>query len=189
MGLLVAGLALFLGMHGLTRVQGLRAALVGRLGANGYKGLYSLVSLAGFVMLVMGYGAYRAAGQIPVWTPPVGLAHAALLLTWPAMILLAAAYTPRGAIKAAVLHPMLLSVKVWAVAHLLANGDLGSMLLFGGFLVWAVYARVGQPREPREKLPFGRGDWIAVAAGTAVWAAFLFGLHRLLIGVPVMPVG
>jgi uncharacterized membrane protein len=186
MELMVAGLAVFLGMHGFTRVQGLRAALVGRIGANGYKGLYSLVSLAGFVMLVMGYGAYRAAGQIAVWTPPVALMHVAWLLTWPAMILLVASYAPRGAIKAAVLHPQLLSVKVWAVAHLLANGDLGSMILFAGFLAWAIYARVGQPKEPRETLPFGRGDWIALAAGTALWAGFLVGLHRILIGVPLM---
>lgn len=187
MELLVTGLAVFLGMHGFTRLRGPRAALVARLGANGYRGLYSLVSLAGFVLLVMGYGAYRTAGPVPVWDPPVWLGHVAILLTLPAFVLLAAAYTARGAIKAATLHPMLLAVKLWASAHLLANGDLGSILLFGGFLGWAVLARIGQPEAARERLAFGTGDWIALGAGIVAWTGFALWLHPVLIGVPALP--
>jgi uncharacterized membrane protein len=187
MQMLVAGLALFLGTHAVSRLGGLKAAIQGRIGAQGYKGLYSLVSLAGFVLLVMGYGAYRAAGPIPVWTPPAWMSHLAFLLMLPAFVSLVAAYAPRGAIKAATLHPMLLSVKIWALAHLLANGDLGSILLFGGFLGWAVYSRVGQPKEPRERLPFGMGDWAAIGIGTVAWLVFALWLHPMLIGVSVMP--
>lgn len=187
MVMFLVGLVLFLGMHSLSRQRGLRDALVGRLGAGGFKGLYSLVSLAGFVLLVMGYGAWRAAGPPQIWSPPSFFGHIALLLMIPAMVFLVAAYAPRGAIKARVLHPMLLSVKVWALAHLLANGDLATMLLAGTFLAWAVYARVGQPKEPREAVPFGLGDWIAIGGGLAAWAAFAFWLHPLLFGVAVMP--
>jgi uncharacterized membrane protein len=184
MTMMLLGLLLFLGSHGFVRMRGPRDALEARLGAGPYKGLFSLVSLAGFVLLIMGYGQYRASGAVPVWTPPAAMAHAAAVLMLPAMILLAAAYSP-GAIKAAVVHPMLASVKVWAIAHLLANGDFGSMLLFGLFLLWAVLARIRLGRAGRVQMAWGRGDWVALAAGSAAWAALAFGFHQVLIGVPV----
>jgi uncharacterized membrane protein len=184
MTLMLLGLLLFLGSHGFVRIRAPRDMLVARLGAGPYRGLFSLLALAGFVLLIVGYGQYRAAGAIPVWTPPGFAAHVSALLMLPAMILLVAAYSP-GAIKAAVVHPMLASVKVWAVAHLLANGDLGSILLFGLFLFWAVIARIKLGKADRVATAWGLGDWIALGAGTVAWAGFAFGLHRILIGVPV----
>jgi uncharacterized membrane protein len=194
MALLVLGLVLFLGTHAFTMAREPRAALISRLGEGAYKGLYSLVSLAGVVLIVIGFGRYRAAGYIPVWDPPVWTRHLALLLVWPAFVMVVAAYVP-GRIKATLKHPMLAGVKVWAVAHLLANGDLGSILLFGGILVWAIAARVSVRRRDEVKdhagpatFPAGpRNDLIAVAVGTAIWLAFLFRLHTWLIGVPVLP--
>jgi uncharacterized membrane protein len=189
--LLVLGLAVFLGMHVFTMLRGPRAALVGRLGEGGYKGLYSLVSLAGFLMIIWGFGAYRASGYIPLWNPPTWFGHIALLLNLPIFILLAAAYLP-GKIKAATKHPMLLAVKIWATAHLLSNGDFGSILLFGGFLAWAVAARISLKRRDAPTMPvqaaaFGTNDWIAIGAGVGLYVAMVLWLHPLLIGVPVLP--
>lgn len=188
---LVAGLAIFLGGHVLTRLGGIRQGLVERFGPNLYRALYSLVALMGFALIIHGFASYRAAGYIPVWEPPRFLAHLAVLLVWPAFILLAATYLP-GLIKAKAKHPMLAAVKLWATAHLLANGDLGSILLFGSFLAWAVYARIALKRAGAETMPapagFVRNDWIAIAIGTAAAAAFIFGLHRKLIGVGIFGV-
>jgi uncharacterized membrane protein len=194
MALLVLGLILFLGGHAFTMARGPRAALVARIGEGPYKGLYSLVSLAGIVLIAVGFGRYRAAGYIPVWEPPVFTRHLALILVWPAFVMFAAAYLP-GRIKRTLRHPMLAGVKVWALAHLLANGDLGSLLLFGSILIWAVLARIAAKRRDEVRdhagpaaAPAGaRNDLIAVAAGTAVWLAFLLRLHAWLIGVPVLP--
>ena len=143
---LIAGLVLFLGVHTLTTLREMRAGLVERLGPGLYKGIYSLVSLIGFVLIVLGYKAYRAAGYIDVWTPPTGMRHLTILLMWPAMICLVAAYVP-GEIKRRLKHPMLVAVKIWALAHLLSNGDLGSIILFGSFLGWAVYDRISVKRR------------------------------------------
>lgn len=194
MTLLILGLVLFLGAHGFTMARGPRAALVGRLGEGGFKGLYSLVSLVGFVLIIWGYGAYRASGYVPVWEPPAALAHLGLLLNLPIFILLAAAYTPPGLIKAKAKHPMLLAVKLWATAHLLANGDLGSILVFGGFLVWAVLARISLKRRPGvAPIPPAAGwtqsDTIATVAGLALYGVFVFWLHAYLIGVSPLPGG
>jgi uncharacterized membrane protein len=191
MFLLILGLLLFLGTHLFTTQRGARASLRERFGANGYKIGYTVLSLAGLVLVVVGYGDYRAAGYIDVWTPPRALSHVALLLMMPVFVLLAAAYAP-GLIKRAVRHPMLAAVKFWALAHLLANGDLGSMLLFGGFLAWAVFARISiKQREASEGAPdfsamkFGRGDLVAIIGGLAAYGVFAFVLHPLLIGVAV----
>lgn len=190
MSWLVLGLVIFLGGHILTRLRGVRAGLVERFGENLYRGLYSLVALMGLAMIAHGFGVYRAGGYIPVWTPPKALAHLAVLLVWVAFILLAAAYLP-GTIKAKAKHPMLAGVKIWAFAHLLANGDLGSMLLFGSFLAWAVFARIRLKRDS-EVLPGSgalvasrRNDILAVLVGTAATLAFVTVLHKYLIGVPV----
>jgi uncharacterized membrane protein len=191
--LLVLGLILFLGTHAFSMARSRRAAVVGRVGEGAYKGLYSLLSLAGVVLISIGYGQYRAGGYIPVWDPPVWTRHLALLLVLLAFICFVAAYLP-GHIKARLKHPMLAGVKIWALAHLLANGDLGSILLFGSFLVWGVAARISVKRRDvaaqhgGTAAPAGiRNDVLAVAIGTIVYVAFVFWLHPWLIGVPVLP--
>jgi uncharacterized membrane protein len=184
---LVLGLVLFFAVHTLTTLRARRAALVAGMGETGYKLAYSAGSLLGLALIVYGFGAYRAAGYIPVWEPPTGLRHAATLLMWPAFVALAAAYAPAGLIKGKLKHPMLVAVKAWALAHLLANGDLGSLLLFGSFLAWAVYDRIAVKRRGdlgAAPAPFGKGDAIALVAGTAAFAAMLK-LHGWLIGVAV----
>lgn len=194
--LLVLGLLLFLGTHAFTMAREPRAALVGRFGEGPYKGAYSLLSLAGIIMVSAGYGAYRASGYVPVWDPPVFTRHLALLLVWVGFVAFAAAYLP-GRIKGALKHPMLVGVKAWALAHLLANGDLGSILLFGSFLAWAVAARISLKRRDTYvaavhggpiAAPAGlRNDGIALAVGTAAYVAFAIWLHPWLIGVAVVP--
>jgi len=192
--LLVLGLILFLGTHSFSMARSSRAASIATLGEGAYKGLYSVLSLAGLVLISIGYGQYRSAGYIPVWDPPVWTRHLALLLVWFSFVLIVAAYLP-GRIKRTLKHPMLAGVKVWALAHLLANGDLGSILLFGAILAWAVAARIsvkrrdeakphGAPLEPPSGL---RNDALAVAIGTVLYVAFVVWLHPLLIGVPVLP--
>jgi uncharacterized membrane protein len=191
--LLVLGLVIFLGTHSFSMARGPRAALVARIGEGPYKGLYSLVSLIGIVLVAIGYGQYRADGYIPVWEPPVWTRHLALLLVLVAFICFVAAYLP-GRIKARLKHPMLAGVKIWALAHLIANGDLGSILLFGSFLAWAVLARISAKRRDvaaqhgGTAAPAGwRNDILAVVIGVAVYLAFVFWLHPWLIGVPVLP--
>jgi uncharacterized membrane protein len=189
---LILGLVLFLGMHAVTMKRDLRARLIERLGAGGYKGLYSAVSILGFVLLIYGYGLQRAAGYTVVWEPPVWTRHLALLLNLPIFILLGVGKRPSWLLSR-VKHPMLLAVKIWATAHLLANGDLGSMLLFGGFLAWAVMARISTKRRPEEiarsaamtNVAFGRRDIIAIVAGLVLYVVFALWLHPLLIGVSV----
>src|SRR5258706_7147612 len=143
MGLLVMilGLVLFLGVHTLTTQRELRARLIASTGEGGYKIGYALVSVAGLALIVWGFAHYRATGWIDVWNPPTALKHIAVALMLPAVILVVAAYI-RGRIYTAVKHPMLTGVKLWAAAHLLANGDLGSIILFGSFLGWAVVDRI-----------------------------------------------
>ena len=197
MDMLIAGLVIFLGIHAL-RVwgEGLRGALLLRLGPMGFKGAYSIASLAGFYLLIVGYGQARLE-PVPLWTPPHGMAHATVALMWVSMVMLAAAEIPRNAIKARLRHPMVLGVKVWALAHILANGTLHDVLLFGGFLVWAVLSfRAARQRdraaleagETAENLPVSGVATIgAVLAGTAAWAAFILVVHVWLIGVAPLP--
>ncbi|MFD0936725.1 NnrU family protein, partial [Methylobacterium trifolii] len=144
--ILILGLVLFLGIHAFSIARAKRAEVIGQVGENRFKLGYTLLSALGLVLIGVGFHQYRAAGYIPVWDPPVWTRHLALLLMLPVFVLLAAAYLP-GRIRARTKHPMLLAVKIWATAHLLANGDLGSMLLFGGFLAWAVAARISAKRR------------------------------------------
>jgi uncharacterized membrane protein len=188
MTLLLLGLALFLGVHS-TRIvaDGWRAATVARVGAMPWKGIYSLLSIAGFVLIVIGYGAARQS-PVVLFAPPVWTRHLAALLTIPAFVLLVAAYVPGNAIKRAVGHPMMAGVKVWALAHLLANGTLADVLLFGTFLSWAVLGFIAARRRDRAAgttYPAGPGSRtaIAVVVGVVAWAVFAFALHRPLIGV------
>ena len=146
------------------------------------------------MLIVWGFGAYRAGGYTQVWNPPVWTRHLATPLVWFAFVAFAAAYLP-GRIKRALKHPMLAGLKIWAFAHLLANGDLGSMLLFGALLAWAVAARISTKRRDEVRdhggpaaAPAGwRNDILAIVIGTALYLVFLIWLHPLLIGVPALP--
>ncbi len=186
---LILGLAITIGVH-LLSATGAREALVGRLGLQPYRGLYSLVALVGLVLIVYGYGQYRAAGYIVLYTPPHWINHLVALLMWPTLIILCSAFAPVGLIKSRLKHPMLVSVKAWAFLHLLANGDLGSVLLFGSFLAYGVIARISLKRRGDVSVPppapFGKGDIIAIVAGTLLTVLIAFWLHLLLIGVPVI---
>ena len=188
MGMMLLGMVLFLGVHSVrVFADGARDSLIRRLGPGAYKGLYSLASIAGFVLIVWGYGLARTA-PVDLWMPPVWTRHLAALLTIPAFVLLAAAYVPGTAIKAAVGHPMVMGVKVWAFAHLIANGRLADVVLFGGFLAWAVLLYIAsRKRDRRTGTRYVAGpasrDVIAIVVGLAAWAAFAFLLHGALIGV------
>ena len=188
---LVAGLVIFLGVHSIRIVApGWRARMIARLGVGGWKGLYSIASIAGFVLIVGGYAAARVQPDpVVLYYPPFWLRHVMMLLMLPVFVLLVAAYLP-GRIKAAVKHPMLTATKAWALAHLLANGMLADVLLFGGFLLWAVVDRISAGRRP-QAAPMvagrARNDVIAVVAGLLVYAVFIGWAHGRLIGVPLMP--
>lgn len=181
----IIGLALFLGTHSIAIfAPGLRRSLIERLGEGGYKGLYAIVSLVGFLVLIWGYGDAKAATPV-LYTPPTGLSHLALLLMLPVFPLLLSTYLP-GRIKAAVKHPMLTAVKTWGLAHLLSNGALADVLLFGGFLAWAVLDRISIKRRGAAATPAAGSivnDFIAVVVGLGLYVAFIFGLHQWLFGV------
>lgn len=192
MGLLVmiVGLVLFLGAHSFTTRRDLRARLIASTGEGSYKMLYSLASLAGLVLIVWGFAHYRATGWIDVWSPPRALKHLNLALMLPAVIFVLAAYI-RGTIYVKLKHPMLAGVKLWAFGHLLANGDLGGIILFGSFLGWAVYDRISLKRRSdpgSPPIPVGgiTNDLIAVAVGFVAYLALAFVFHPVVIGVPVV---
>jgi uncharacterized membrane protein len=192
MGLLVmiVGLVLFLGVHTLTTRRELRARLIASTGEGGYKIGYAIVSIAGLALIVWGFAHYRATGWIGIWTPPTALKHVTVALMLPAVILVVAAYI-RGRIYTALKHPMLTGVKLWAAAHLLANGDLGSIILFGSFLGWAVFDRISLKRRTdagSPPIPVGgpANDLIAVAVGIVAYLALAFAFHPVVIGVPVV---
>lgn len=189
MWMLILGLILFLGVHSVRIVaDDWRSRQIASRGEGPWKGLYSVVSLMGFVLIVWGYGQARLA-PVPLWQPlPVGVKHLASLLTLVAFVLLAAAYVPRNGIKARVHHPMVLGVKTWALAHLLANNTVADLLLFGSFLVWAVLsfrAARGRDRTAQTVYPPGStsGTVTAMVAGVLAWAVFAFWGHAALIGV------
>lgn len=188
MTLLVLGLVIFLGVHS-TRVfaEGWRGRRIAAMGEIPWKGVYTVLSLVGFVLIVQGYAAARV-DPVVLWNPPIWTRHLAALLTLPAFILLAAAYVPGNRIKARVGHPMVLGVKVWAIAHLIANGSLADVMLFGAFLAWSAAsfsaARKRDRAAGRTYPALGIGRDIAVIVGGIVaWAAFAVWLHGLLIGV------
>ena len=192
MGLLVMilGLVLFFAAHIFTTKRDARAQAIARLGEGTYKILYSVVSLGGLALIIWGFAHYRAAGMIPVWEPPVAFRHITVALMLPAVILVVASYM-RGRIYATLKHPMLAGIKLWAAAHLLANGDLGSIILFGSFLGWAVYDRISLKRRTDAggpPIPVGgvTNDLIAIAVGIVAYLALAFAFHPVVIGVPVM---
>ena len=185
---LIAGLVVFLGSHSVRIfAETWRSRTVQNMGEKSYKGMLSLVALAGFALLVWGFGVAREAPTM-LWNPPVAMRHIAAPLTLMAFIFLASAYGPPNAIKARVGHPMLLAVKTWALAHLLANGSVAHLILFGSFLVWAVLAFIVARKRDRAQnvqpvIATTRGTVMAVVVGVLSWALFAFWLHGLLIGV------
>ena len=190
--ILLIGLAVFFGLHIFSAVRSREPGkdIKERLGYGPYMGLYSLVSIASFVLIVYGFGAARGSGVL--YTPPTGLAHINLVLTIPALILLVASQVPAGHIKKVTKHPMLLAVKLWALGHLLANGELNSVLLFGSFLAYAVFDRIMVKRRGDN----GPGpdaalnpmmDVVSIVVGLGAWAAIALWLHPILFGVYALP--
>lgn len=192
MTMLILGLVLFLGVHSIRIVaDGWRSAMIGRMGELPWKAVYALLSIAGFVLIVWGFGLARQQ-PVQLWMPPRGMRHLASLLTLISFVLIAAAYVPRNAIKARLHHPMVLGVKVWALAHLLANGNLAHVVLFGAFLVWAVLSfRAARARDRAAGTVYPAGTTAgtlgAVVAGAVLWAVFAFWAHGYLIGI--RPIG
>jgi uncharacterized membrane protein len=184
---LLLGLLLFLGMHSISIVAlGARERLAARLGPWPWKALYSVVAIVGFVLILRGYAAARL-DPVVLYSPPTWLRHVALLLMLPALPMLFSAYLP-GRIKATLKHPMLAATKLWAVAHLLANGTLADVVLFGGFLAWAVVDRISMKRRPGTRAlpgapPSRWNDAIAVVLGLAAYAWLVMGGHLQLFGV------
>lgn len=187
---LILGLVLFLGMHSVEIVPpGLRGSAIARMGELPWKGLYAVISIIGFVLIIYGYGLARQQ-PILIYAPPIWMRHLSALIMLPVFPLLLAAYLP-GRIKAALKHPMLAAVKFWALAHLLANGMLHDVLLFGSFLAWAVVDRISFKRRVQRPIPGAppgkMNDVIAVVAGLALYAIFVLWLHVRLFGVAPLP--
>jgi uncharacterized membrane protein len=190
LGVMIVGLALFFGVHVLTTRRDLRARLIAGWGETPYKIGYSLASAIGLALIVWGFAAYRATGWIDIWSPPRAFRHITVALMLPAVIMVVASYI-RGRIYTTLKHPMLTGVKLWAAAHLLANGDLGSIVLFGSFLAWAVFDRISLNRRAdpgAPPIPVGGpgNDLIAIVVGLIAYLALAFAFHPVVIGVPVM---
>lgn len=188
MSVLIAGLVLFLGLHSIRIVaDGFRSTLIGRMGEGRWKMVYAVASLAGFVLIVWGFGQARL-DPVVLWIPPAWTRHAAALLVLLAFILFVASFVRGTRIRAAVGHPMVAGVKVWAFAHLLANGTLADVVLFGSFLVWSIVDYISLRRRDRaagREIPPGSmsRDAIAVTAAVVLYVAFAFWLHGRLFGV------
>jgi len=188
MAILILGLILFLGVHSVRIfADPWRTRTISARGEKPYKGLYTVISLAGFALIVWGYGLARH-NPVVIWNPPRGMNHLAALLMLFSFVLLVAAYVPRNAIKAKLHHPMILGVKVWALAHLLANGMLADVVLFGAFLVWAVLDfRAARQRDRAGNVQYAagtaKGTTIAVVGGLVAYGVFAVWLHGILIGV------
>lgn len=188
---LILGLIIFIGMHSVRIVSDdFRTRQIAKVGVNTWRAMYVAVSLVGFVLIVVGYGIARG-DPVFVWNPPLWTRHITILLTIPAFILFAASFVPGTRMRAKVGHPLLAGVKTWAFAHLIANGTLADILLFGAFLVWSIAAYASARRRDRRAgtvYPVGpvMRDVTAVVAGLVAWAAFVFWLHAWLIGVAPM---
>ena len=188
LAIMILGLALFIGAHVFITMRERRAVAIARLGEGPYKGVLALASLVGIILIGYGFASYRAAGMINVWSPPAFTRHVTDLLVWPAIVFVVAAYV-RGDIARVLKHPMLVGVKLWAVAHLISNGDLGSIILFGSILGWAVFDRITLKRRSdpgAPPIPYGgrTNDIIAVVIGTLLYLALGFWFHPYVIGVP-----
>jgi len=189
---MILGLILFIGVHSIAIVNpGWREQMIARFGEVPWKAVYGLIALAGLILIVMGYGDARATPSA-LYTPPVWMRHISLLLMLPVFPLIFAAYLP-GRIQSATKHPMLAGVKLWAVAHLLANGTVADVLLFGSLLVWAIADRISLKRRTQPAVPAAppskRNDLIALGLGLALYVAFVLFLHLWLFGVPPIAMG
>lgn len=187
LGILVLGLLIFHANHLFVTMREQRAVVIARLGLPVYRVLFSIVSTAGLVLIVWGFAAYRADNWIDIWEPPVFMRHVTVGLMLIAAILLTAYFIPSH-IKAWAKFPAIAAIKIWAFAHLMSNGDLGSILLFGSFLAWAIYARTSAKRRGDVLLvaPAGWGnDVIVVAVGVLIYLAFGYAFHPVVIGLPV----
>ncbi len=193
--LLIAGLAVFFAAHSANIPRGLRAGLAAKLGETPFKLAYSALSAIGLAMIWFGYGEARRMGLAPLYTPPYWLGHLLLILMPISLVIFASAYTPTGRIKQTIKHPVVAAVKIWAFSHLLVNGEVQSVILFGAFLVWAVVDRISVAKREKAGLvtrPVAGsnalvGDLMAVAIGLGASAAFIFYLHAHLFGVAVWP--
>ncbi len=188
MWLMVLGLVFFLGIHS-SRIfaESWRERMIRRLGANSWKGIYSVVSIFGFGLIIFGYGLTRQSVDL-IWSPPVFTRHLAALLVLFAFVLVVAAYVPGNWFKVKLGHPMILGVKVWAIAHLLASGKLANIVLFGAFLVWAVLCFSASRKRDRQSLQSQTdvktlATIATVLVGVLLWAFFAFWGHGMLIGV------
>jgi uncharacterized membrane protein len=190
LGILIVGLAVFLATHVFVSFREARARVIERVGLSLYRTLFAIISLVGLALIIWGYAQYRAHDLIQLWSPPAFMRHITIGLVFFAAIFIVAAFFPSH-IKTRLKHPMLAGVKAWALAHLLSNGDLGSVLLFGTFLAWGVYARIAAKRRgdigaAATPAPDGwTSDVIVVALGTAIFLALGFWFHPYVIGVPV----
>jgi len=188
LGILVLGLLIFHANHLFVTMRVARAGVIARLGLPVYRVLFSLVSTLGLVLIVWGFADYRAHGWIDIWSPPAFMRHITVGLMLIAAVVFTAYFIPSH-IKAWTKHPMLVAVKTWALAHLLSNGDLGSILLFGSFLVWAVYAGIAARRRPDFVAPVAPAGWsndiIVVVIAIIVYLALGYAFHPIVIGVPV----
>ncbi len=186
LAILVLGLVVFLGSHIFVTFRETRAALIARLGV-GYRALFALVAIVGLALIIYGYGDYRAHGWVQIWSPPAFMRHITITLMLFAAIFIAALIPSH--IKAWIKHPMVTSVKTWALAHLLSNGDLGSILLFGAFLLWGGYARVAAKRRGDRGFANPPAGWtndiIVVVLGVVVFFLLAYYFHPYVIGVPV----
>jgi uncharacterized membrane protein len=187
LAILVLGLVVFLGSHVFVTFRGTRDKLIASLGM-GYRALFSVIAIVGLALIVWGFGQYRAHGWIQVWSPPAFMRHITIGLMLIASILVTAAFIPSH-LKAKAKHPMLASVKTWAFAHLLSNGDLGGILLFGAFLAWGVYARIAAKRRGDAGATTAPSGWtndaIVVVVGIVLFLALGYLFHPYLIGLPV----
>jgi len=187
--ILIIGIVVLLGVHTLTALRGTRAGLIERVGTGPYKIAHSVASVVGLVLIIWGFSRYRAEGWVQVWNPPTGMRHLTIALMWFAFVALACMNPAPSRIRGWLRHPMLVAIKIWALAHLLANGDLGGMVLFGAFLAWAVFDRIAVKRRGDMGAPridsFQPADALTLGIGTIAYVAMIF-LHPLLIGVKVI---
>jgi uncharacterized membrane protein len=184
----ILGLVLFIGAHLFVTMRGNREKLIARIGRTSYYSVFAFVATLGIVLIGVGFARYRAEGLVPLWHPPHWTRHIVVTLMWPASIAVVAAYIP-GDIKRVLKHPMLVGVKLWALAHLCANGDLGGVILFGSIILWAGYDRFTLKRRAdpgAPPIPIGgrRNDIFAIIVGTIVYLALGLAFHPLVVGLP-----
>jgi uncharacterized membrane protein len=185
--ILIAGMVVFFASHLFVTFRGARADAIAKLGLNGYRAVFAIVSIAGLALMVWGFGQYHAHAP-QIWSPPAFMRHITVGLMLFAVVFFTAAFIPSH-IKVKLKHPMLAGVKTWALAHLFSNGDLGSILLFGAFLAWGVYARIAAKQRGdggTTEAPAGwTNDIIVVVIGIVIYLALGYAFHPMVLGVPV----